>query len=50
MALRLEKAFGVKAETLRRMQLAHDLAQLRRDGGMREEARLRFRVVNHVRR
>lgn len=29
MALRFEKAFGVKADTLLRMQLAHDLARLR---------------------
>jgi antitoxin HigA-1 len=29
MALRFEKAFGVKADTLLRMQLAYDLAQLR---------------------
>jgi antitoxin HigA-1 len=33
MALRLEKAFGIKAETLLRLQLAHDLAQLRADDG-----------------
>jgi antitoxin HigA-1 len=29
MALRFEKAFGVTADTLMRMQLAYDLAQLR---------------------
>ena len=29
MAIRFEKAFGVKAETLMRMQTAHDLAQAR---------------------
>jgi antitoxin HigA-1 len=29
MALRFEKAFGVKADTLLRMQLAYDLAQVR---------------------
>ena len=29
MALRFEKAFGVKADTLLRMQLAYDLARLR---------------------
>lgn len=29
MALRFEKAFGVKADTLLRMQLTYDLAQLR---------------------
>lgn len=30
MAIRFEKAFGVKADTLLRMQAAHDLAQARR--------------------
>jgi addiction module HigA family antidote len=29
MAIRFEKAFGVKADTLMRMQVAHDLAQAR---------------------
>ena len=29
MAIRFEKAFGVKADTLMRMQAAHDLAQAR---------------------
>ena len=29
MALRFEKAFGVRADTLMRMQAAHDLAQAR---------------------
>ncbi|MFN3435583.1 MAG: HigA family addiction module antitoxin [Sphingomonas sp.] len=29
MALRFEKAFGVRADTLLRMQLTHDLARLR---------------------
>jgi addiction module HigA family antidote len=29
MAIRFEKAFGVKADTLLRMQAAHDLAQAR---------------------
>lgn len=33
MALRFEKAFGVKADTLLRMQLAYDLAQLRANEG-----------------
>ena len=31
MAIRFEKAFGVRAETLLRMQAAHDLARARRD-------------------
>jgi plasmid maintenance system antidote protein VapI len=29
MAIRFEKAFGVSADTLMRMQAAHDLAQVR---------------------
>ncbi len=29
MALRIEKAFGVRADTLLRMQLAHDIARMR---------------------
>jgi plasmid maintenance system antidote protein VapI len=29
MALRFEKAFGVKADTLLRMQMAYDLAKVR---------------------
>jgi antitoxin HigA-1 len=32
MALRFEKAFGIKAETLLRMQVAYDLAQVRLSG------------------
>ena len=32
MALRFEKAFGLRAETLLRMQTAHDLAAARADG------------------
>jgi addiction module HigA family antidote len=31
MAIRFEKAFGVRADTLLRMQTAYDLAQARRD-------------------
>jgi plasmid maintenance system antidote protein VapI len=31
MAIRLEKAFGVKADTLMRMQAAHELAEARED-------------------
>jgi len=30
MAIRFEKAFGVKADTLMRMQAAHELAEARR--------------------
>lgn len=41
MAIRFEKAFGVKADTLLRMQSAHELAQARaREGEIRVE---RFR-------
>lgn len=32
MALRFEKAFGIKADTLMRMQIAYDLAQLKLKG------------------
>lgn len=40
MALRFEKAFGVKAETLMRMQVAYDLAQLRIRGDEPDVKRL----------
>ena len=33
MALRVEKAFGVKMDTLMRMQGAYDIAQARKDAG-----------------
>lgn len=33
MALRFEKAFGIKADTLMRMQVAYELAQVRLRGG-----------------
>jgi antitoxin HigA-1 len=33
MALRIEKAFGVKMDTLMRMQAAFDIARARRDAG-----------------
>lgn len=33
MAIRFEKAFGVKADTLMRMQAAHELAEARRGEG-----------------
>ncbi len=32
MALRFEKAFGIKADTLMRMQVAYELAQVRLRG------------------
>lgn len=38
MAIRFEKAFGLRADTMLRMQAAHDLAQARaREGGIRVE-------------
>lgn len=38
MAIRFEKAFGLSADTLLRMQAAHDLAQARaREAGIRVE-------------
>jgi antitoxin HigA-1 len=33
MAVRFERAFGLKAETLLRMQMAHDLAEVRGRSG-----------------
>lgn len=39
MAIRFEKAFGVKADTLMRMQAAHELAEARaREDGIRVKA------------
>ena len=32
MAIRFEKAFGLKADTMLRMQVAYDLAQVRAQG------------------
>jgi len=46
MALRIEKAFGMKMDTLMRMQLAYDIARARKD-----ETKIhvrRFRRVNHA--
>lgn len=40
MAIRFEKAFGVKADTMLRMQSAHDLAEARRHAGAIHVARL----------
>ena len=37
MAIRFEKAFGVRADTLMRMQAAFDLAQARAEGGVVEQ-------------
>ncbi len=47
MALRIEKAFGVKMDTLMRMQNSHDIAQTRK-----REKEIRVRrvpLLNHVR-
>ncbi|HTU10240.1 MAG TPA: HigA family addiction module antitoxin [Allosphingosinicella sp.] len=41
MAIRLEKAFGVKADTLLRMQAAHELARARANEGAIRVARFR---------
>jgi addiction module HigA family antidote len=39
MAIRFEKAFGIKADTLMRMQAAHELAEARtREDGIRVKA------------
>lgn len=43
MAIRFEKAFGVKADTLLRMQTAYDLAQARKN-----EAKIRVRPLKNV--
>ena len=40
MALRFEKAFGINADTLLRMQVAYDLAQVRLSGKEPEVERL----------
>ena len=42
MALRFEKAFGIKADTLMRMQVAYDLAQVRLRGEEPDVKRLEF--------
>ena len=41
MALRFEKAFGISADTLLRMQAAYDLAQARRREGELDVERMR---------
>lgn len=41
MALRFEKAFGISAETLLRMQVAYDLAQVRLSGKVPDVGRVR---------
>ncbi len=44
MALRIEKAFGLKADHLMRMQLGYDMAQVRkREGEIRVK---RYRVIS----
>jgi antitoxin HigA-1 len=42
MALRIEKAFGVRMDTLMRMQIAYDIAQTRRIAGKLRIPRLRL--------
>lgn len=43
MALRIEKAFGVKMDTLMRMQASYDIAQTRK-----RERRIRVRRIHHI--
>ena len=43
MALRIEKAFGVKMETLMRMQFAYEIAQTRK-----HEKEIRVRRINYT--
>jgi len=43
MALRIEKAFGVKMDTLMRMQAAYDIAQTRR-----REKQIRVRRIDRI--
>jgi addiction module HigA family antidote len=47
MALRFEKAFGVKADTLMRMQVAYDLAQVRLRGEEPNVKRIEFSCGGH---
>jgi len=43
MALRIEKAFGVKMDTLMRMQSAYDIARARKD-----EKKIHVRRINRI--
>jgi plasmid maintenance system antidote protein VapI len=43
MALRIEKAFGVKMDTLMRMQASYDIAQARK-----REKQIHVRRIHHV--
>ena len=45
MALRIEKAFGVKMDTLMRMQASYDIAQIRK-----REKQIRVRRIHHLAR
>ena len=45
MALRIEKAFGVKMDTLMRMQASYDIAQIRK-----REKKIRVRRIRHLAR
>jgi addiction module HigA family antidote len=47
MALRFEKAFGIKADTLMRMQVAYDLAQVRLRGEEPNVKRIEFSCGGH---
>jgi antitoxin HigA-1 len=43
MALRIEKAFGVKMDTLKRMQASYDIAQTRK-----REKQIHVRRIQHL--
>ena len=48
MALRIEKAFGVKMDTLMRMQSAYDIAQARRSEKEIRVRRIRIQAEAHA--
>ncbi len=47
MALRIEKAFGVKMDTLMRMQVSYDIAQTRKRQSAVKVVRYRAEAVTH---
>jgi addiction module HigA family antidote len=47
MVLRIEKAFGVKMDTLKRMQSAYDIAQTRKREKQIRVKRIRQKAVGH---
>jgi addiction module HigA family antidote len=46
MALRIEKAFGVRMDTLMRMQSSYDIAQTRRREGQISVRRVRLQAAS----